>query len=233
MSSLFDLKAWMQPHLTRVEVALADGIAKPSPADLGDAMRYAVLDGGKRLRPLLVLATAGLMVRFSKLPPVALLMLAVMLGVTLRAPDSARPEPGKLHIALGEPGALLPQYRAIALSIVGASWLWAIGTITHFMLGMLGDHGGGPGPVGGQGDVVGVVVQDAADLAVVVAQAVGQAVGGVGRVADHDQLGHHRVGRAVARVDVHGAEGRFGLKHGDEVALDDVADGGGAHGVKS
>ena len=74
------------------------------------------------------------------------LMLAVMLGVTLRAPDSARPEPGKLHIALGEPGALLPQYRAIALSIVGASWLWAIGTITHFMLGMLGDHGGGPAP---------------------------------------------------------------------------------------
>ncbi|PUE25529.1 polyprenyl synthetase family protein [Limnohabitans sp. Jir72] len=58
MSTLFDLKAWMQPHLARVEVALADGIAQPSPADLGEAMRYAVLDGGKRLRPLLVLATA-------------------------------------------------------------------------------------------------------------------------------------------------------------------------------
>jgi farnesyl diphosphate synthase len=58
MSSLFDLKAWMQPHLARVEVALADGIATQSPADLGQAMRYAVLDGGKRLRPLLVLATA-------------------------------------------------------------------------------------------------------------------------------------------------------------------------------
>lgn len=58
MSSLFDLKAWMQPHLARVEVALADGIATQSPADLGLAMRYAVLDGGKRLRPLLVLATA-------------------------------------------------------------------------------------------------------------------------------------------------------------------------------
>ena len=58
MSGLFDLKAWMQPHLARVEVALADGIATQSPADLGQAMRYAVLDGGKRLRPLLVLATA-------------------------------------------------------------------------------------------------------------------------------------------------------------------------------
>ena len=53
-----DLKAWMQPHLERVEQALSSGIALHSPADLGAAMRYAVLDGGKRLRPLLVLATA-------------------------------------------------------------------------------------------------------------------------------------------------------------------------------
>ncbi|WP_353238700.1 polyprenyl synthetase family protein [Limnohabitans sp.] len=53
-----DLKAWMQPHLDRVEQALSSGIAAKSPAELGQAMRYAVLDGGKRLRPLLVLATA-------------------------------------------------------------------------------------------------------------------------------------------------------------------------------
>jgi farnesyl diphosphate synthase len=56
--SVFDLKAWMQPHLERVEQALSAGIAADSPAHLGEAMRYAVLDGGKRLRPLLVLATA-------------------------------------------------------------------------------------------------------------------------------------------------------------------------------
>ena len=54
----FDLKAWMQPHLDRVESALSDAIQADSPAALGQAMRYAVLDGGKRLRPLLVLATA-------------------------------------------------------------------------------------------------------------------------------------------------------------------------------
>jgi farnesyl diphosphate synthase len=48
----------MQPHLERVEQALSQGIAADSPAQLGEAMRYAVLDGGKRLRPLLVLATA-------------------------------------------------------------------------------------------------------------------------------------------------------------------------------
>jgi farnesyl diphosphate synthase len=54
----FELKTWMQPHLDRVEQALSQGIAADSPAHLGQAMRYAVLDGGKRLRPLLVLATA-------------------------------------------------------------------------------------------------------------------------------------------------------------------------------
>ena len=54
----FDLKVWMQPHLDRVEQALSQGITADSPAQLGRAMRYAVLDGGKRLRPLLVLATA-------------------------------------------------------------------------------------------------------------------------------------------------------------------------------
>ncbi|OYU13343.1 MAG: polyprenyl synthetase [Comamonadaceae bacterium PBBC1] len=53
-----DLKAWMQAHLERVESALSTGMVAQSPAALGQAMRYAVLDGGKRLRPLLVLATA-------------------------------------------------------------------------------------------------------------------------------------------------------------------------------
>jgi farnesyl diphosphate synthase len=48
----------MQLHLERVEHALSEGIEAHSPAALGEAMRYAVLDGGKRLRPLLVLATA-------------------------------------------------------------------------------------------------------------------------------------------------------------------------------
>ena len=58
MSGGFDLEAWMRPHLTRVEQALSDWVDASAPAGLGEAMRYAVLDGGKRLRPLLVLAAA-------------------------------------------------------------------------------------------------------------------------------------------------------------------------------
>ena len=53
---LLDMAAWMQSHLLRVEQALSDWVGQGAPAGLGEAMRYAVLDGGKRLRPLLVLA---------------------------------------------------------------------------------------------------------------------------------------------------------------------------------
>ena len=52
----FNLDAWSEAQLQQVEQALARWISPQAPAGLGDAMRYAVLDGGKRLRPLLVLA---------------------------------------------------------------------------------------------------------------------------------------------------------------------------------
>ena len=58
--SLFDLSAWSAGQLAAIEQALSRWVASPAgapaPAELGDAMRYAVLDGGKRLRPLLVMA---------------------------------------------------------------------------------------------------------------------------------------------------------------------------------
>ena len=50
------LAAWSGPHLARVEDALSQWVGIDAPVELGDAMRYAVLDGGKRLRPLLVMA---------------------------------------------------------------------------------------------------------------------------------------------------------------------------------
>ena len=55
--SEFDLQAWSTQQLLRVEQALEQWVPNDAPADLGSAMRYAVLDGGKRLRPLLVLAS--------------------------------------------------------------------------------------------------------------------------------------------------------------------------------
>ena len=54
----FDLDAWVAQRLHQVEQALSLWVASEAPAGLGEAMRYAVLDGGKRLRPLLVLAAS-------------------------------------------------------------------------------------------------------------------------------------------------------------------------------
>jgi len=56
LMSPMDVNGWSQHHLDRVERALSQWVGTDAPAGLGDAMRYAVLDGGKRLRPLLVLA---------------------------------------------------------------------------------------------------------------------------------------------------------------------------------
>ncbi len=56
----FSLAAWSTQQLILIEQALSRWVAcpgdAPALAGLGDAMRYAVLDGGKRLRPLLVMA---------------------------------------------------------------------------------------------------------------------------------------------------------------------------------
>lgn len=54
-----EFPAWVATQLEQVEQALADWVSTEVPAGLGEAMRYAVLDGGKRLRPLLVLATSA------------------------------------------------------------------------------------------------------------------------------------------------------------------------------
>ena len=56
MNPLVPFSDWMPTQLHRIEAALSEWVPAQAPAELGTAMRYAVLDGGKRLRPLLVLA---------------------------------------------------------------------------------------------------------------------------------------------------------------------------------
>ena len=51
-----DFNAWSRAALDTVESCLSAWVPADTPAGLGLAMRYGVLDGGKRLRPLLVLA---------------------------------------------------------------------------------------------------------------------------------------------------------------------------------
>ena len=56
--SALEFESWMSIGLESVERALERWVPMDAPAGLGDAMRYGVLDGGKRVRPLLVLAAA-------------------------------------------------------------------------------------------------------------------------------------------------------------------------------
>src|SRR5262245_54226763 len=64
-------------------------------------------------------------------------LIAFMVLVALRAPDTPRPDADRLHKELAEPGALEPRARALALAIVGISWAWAIVAIGRFMVSML------------------------------------------------------------------------------------------------
>ncbi len=54
-----DFDHWVDASLSAFEAALDSLVPANAPAGLGEAMRYAVLGGGKRLRPLLVLASCA------------------------------------------------------------------------------------------------------------------------------------------------------------------------------
>jgi len=54
-----EFNRWADASLQAFEASLDDLVPGAAPAGLGEAMRYAVLGGGKRLRPLLVLAACA------------------------------------------------------------------------------------------------------------------------------------------------------------------------------
>ena len=61
---------------------------------------------------------------------------ASLVAATLAAPDTQRPVEAGTGL-FGAAGLLPPRARALALTIVGVSWVWAIGEILHFMIAVL------------------------------------------------------------------------------------------------
>ncbi|MEY2856315.1 MAG: hypothetical protein RLZZ74_624 [Cyanobacteriota bacterium] len=59
--AIFDLSSYLQQQQILVEQALDQSIAIARPEKIYEAMRYSLLAGGKRLRPILCLATCDLM----------------------------------------------------------------------------------------------------------------------------------------------------------------------------
>ena len=60
MTAEFDFKAYLGKAKDTVEAALDDSLGPERPESLRDAMRYSLLAGGKRLRPILCLAACEL-----------------------------------------------------------------------------------------------------------------------------------------------------------------------------
>jgi farnesyl diphosphate synthase len=107
---------WTARSLTQVEAALSEWVPLAAPAGLGEAMRYAVLDGGKRLRPLLTLAAARAVAGAAELPAslrsacaVELIHAYSLVHDDMPCMDNDVLRRGKptVHVAYGEAQALL------------------------------------------------------------------------------------------------------------------------------
>ena len=107
---------WTAHCLAQVEAALSAWVPASAPAGLGEAMRYAVLDGGKRLRPLLTLAAARAVAGATDVPAALRSACAVELihayslvhdDMPCMDNDVLRRGKPTVHVAYGEAMALL------------------------------------------------------------------------------------------------------------------------------
>ena len=107
---------WTAHCLNQVEAALSEWVPASAPSGLGEAMRYAVLDGGKRLRPLLTLAAARAVAGAGELPAAMRSACAVELihayslvhdDMPCMDNDVLRRGKPTVHVAYGEAQALL------------------------------------------------------------------------------------------------------------------------------
>ena len=164
----FNLAAWMAPQLLRVEQALSRWVAADAPAGLGEAMRYAVLDGGKRLRPLLVLAAREALapadgaVRSAALDDAALrsacaveLIHAYSLvhdDMPCMDNDVLRRGKPTVHVQFGEARALLAgdALQALAFELLTPDGPGASAPVQARLCRLLGRAAGSAGMAGGQ-----------------------------------------------------------------------------------
>ncbi|MGN1056909.1 MAG: polyprenyl synthetase family protein [Comamonas sp.] len=171
----------MHEQLQRVEQALNQWVGLDAPAGLGDAMRYAVLDGGKRLRPLLVLAAAQ---SVQGLPEAAvraacaveLIHAYSLVHDDMPCMDNDVLRRGKptVHVQFGEAQALLAGDALQAL---------AFELLTPLDLGV---------PVGIQAKLCRLLAQAAGSQGMAGGQAIDLA--SVGKALDEEQLSHmHRL----------------------------------------
>ena len=158
-SADFDLDAWSGAHLLQVEQALERWIDPAAPAGLGQAMRYAVLDGGKRLRPLLVLAASEAagghpQAALRAACAVELIHAYSLVHDDMPCMDNDVLRRGKptVHVRFGEATALLAgdALQALAFELLTPQDDSVAGLIQARLCGLLARAAGSAGMAGGQ-----------------------------------------------------------------------------------
>ena len=160
---------WMADHAARVERALESRLpaAQAHPAGLHEAMRYAVLGGGKRIRPLLVYGAGELTGAAPDALDCAACAVEMIHAYSLVHDDMPcmdndvlrRGKP-TVHVAFGEAMAMLvgDALQALAFeSLAAAAGAGASPTAVVAMLAELGRGAGSLGMAGGQAIDLGAV----------------------------------------------------------------------------
>lgn len=161
MASERDSSAWMAQIQAETEKALAQVLpaANIAPQRLHDAMRYAVLGGGKRIRPLLCHAAGEISgAQPQRLTAVACAVELVhaysLVHDDLPCMDDDTLRRGKpsCHVEFDEPTALLvgDALQALAFHVLAEPGLFANAATQVEMLGMLAAAAGSRGMAGGQ-----------------------------------------------------------------------------------
>lgn len=155
----FDFDSWRKTQLARVEAALDGFIVAHSPADLGVAMRYGVLEGGKRLRALLVLAACDAVgghpeVALRASCAVEMIHAYSLIHDDMPCMDNDVLRRGKptVHVAFGEAQALLAgdALQALAFEILTPDDVNISGDIQAKLCRLLALASGRDGMAGGQ-----------------------------------------------------------------------------------
>ena len=155
----FDFDAWGRLQLDRVEQALAQWVPVDAPAGLGEAMAYAVLGGGKRLRPLLVLAAAEAAggcpeAALRAACAVELIHAYSLVHDDMPCMDNDVLRRGKptVHVRFGEAGALLSgdALQALAFELLTPDAARVEPRVQARLCGLLARAAGAAGMAGGQ-----------------------------------------------------------------------------------
>jgi farnesyl diphosphate synthase len=153
------LAAWSEPLLARVEAALSEWVGVDAPVQLGDAMRYAVLDGGKRLRPLLVFAASEAVEGDARAAlraacSVELIHAYSLVHDDLPCMDNDVLRRGKptVHVKFGEAGALLAgdALQALAFELLTPDGDAVAPAVQASLCRLLARAAGSQGMAGGQ-----------------------------------------------------------------------------------